>query len=161
MWVPLTAVSFATLAAQYRTEASAFSSLVRNVGGSIGIAIGENVLVRNIQINHAALAEHATPYNPAMSMPAVQHAWNLHTMSGLASLNYEITQQAKMISYIDVFQLLMILTLIRHPSAVAAVEGHAAGYSPDARTRRSTSRSSARYGTRGDRSRRCRRRPRA
>jgi DHA2 family multidrug resistance protein len=115
VWVPLTATSFATLPARLRTEASAFSSLVRNVGGSIGIAIGENVLVRNIQINHASIAEHVSPYNPALSMPSVQHAWNLHTMSGLASLNYEITQQAKMIAYIDVFQLLMIMTVILIP----------------------------------------------
>ncbi|HUB96910.1 MAG TPA: DHA2 family efflux MFS transporter permease subunit [Stellaceae bacterium] len=115
VWVPLSTASFATLPARFRTEASAFSSLVRNVGGSVGIAVGENVLVRNVQINHASLAEHANPFNPMLSIPSVQHAWNLHTTSGLASLNFEITQQAKMIAYNDVFQLLMILTLTLIP----------------------------------------------
>ncbi len=53
VWVPLTAVSFATLPAHLRTEGSAFSALVRNIGGSLGISIGENVLVTSIQTNHA------------------------------------------------------------------------------------------------------------
>ena len=81
VWVPLTAVSFATLPTKLRTEASAFSALVRNIGGSLGIAIGENVLVRAIQTSHASIAAHATPYNPMLQSPRVQHLWNLHTLA--------------------------------------------------------------------------------
>jgi len=111
VWVPLTAVSFATLPGQLRTEASAFSSLVRNIGGSLGISIGESVLATNFQTNHAWIAEHASPYNPMLQLPAVQNTWSLHTLNGLATLNAEITRQAEMIAYIDVFKLLMVLTL--------------------------------------------------
>jgi DHA2 family multidrug resistance protein len=115
VWVPLSTVSFATLPAQYRTEGSAFSSLARNIGGSIGIAVGENELVSNIQVNHAWLAEHATPFNHMLTTPQVQHAWNLHSTAGLAALNGEITRQAAMIGYIDDFKLLMVLTIILIP----------------------------------------------
>jgi DHA2 family multidrug resistance protein len=111
VWVPLTAVSFATLPGQLRTEASAFSSLVRNIGGSLGISIGESVLATNFQTNHAWIAEHANPYNPMLQLPNIQHTWNLHNLTGLATLNAEITRQAEMIAYIDVFKLLMVLTL--------------------------------------------------
>jgi MFS transporter, DHA2 family, multidrug resistance protein len=110
VWVPLSTTSFATLPGHLRTEGSAFSSLIRNIGGSIGIAIGENVLVRGIQKNHAWLAEHASPLNRALDLPNV-HAWSLHSQAGLAALNAEITRQASMIAYIDVFVLLMFLTL--------------------------------------------------
>jgi DHA2 family multidrug resistance protein len=115
VWVPLSTASFATLPARYRTEGSAFNSLVRNVGGSVGIAIGENILVRGIQVSHAALAEQASPFNPMLQVPAVSHAWNLHTPAGLAALNGEITRQATMISYVDVFVLLMVLTIALVP----------------------------------------------
>ncbi len=115
VWVPLTAVSFATLPTKLRTEGSAFSALVRNIGGSLGIAIGENVLVRAIQTNHASIAAHATPYNPMLHLPQVQHLWNLHTLHGLATLNAEITRQAEMIAYIDVFKLLMVVTFATIP----------------------------------------------
>ena len=111
VWVPLSVVSFATLPVNLRTEASAFSSLVRNIGGSLGISIGENVLVTNFQTNHSWIAEHANPYNPMLQLPNIAKSWNLHTLNGLATLNAEITRQAEMIAYIDVFKLLMVLTI--------------------------------------------------
>ena len=89
---------------------------MRNIGGSIGISIGENVLVRSIQTNHAWIAEHANPYNPML-----QHARRRSTRgtctrrAGLAALNAEITRQAAMIAYIDVFKLLMVMTLALIP----------------------------------------------
>jgi DHA2 family multidrug resistance protein len=115
VWVPLSTSSFATLPAALRTEGSAFSSLVRNIGGSIGIAVGENVLVRGIQKNHAWLAEHASPFNPMLNLPGVRDAWSLHSSTGLAALNGEITRQATMIAYLNVFLLLMVLTIAMIP----------------------------------------------
>jgi MFS transporter, DHA2 family, multidrug resistance protein len=115
VWVPLSAASFFTLPVQYRTEGSAFSSLVRNIGGSIGIAIGENVLVRNIQINHSTIAQDANPFNPMMQIPSVHRAWNMTTTPGLEALNGEVTRQASMIAYLDVFKLLMLITLALIP----------------------------------------------
>jgi len=115
VWVPLSAVSFFTLPAHLRTEGSAFSSLTRNIGGSIGIAVGENLLVRNIQINHSSIVQNATPFNPMMQLPSVHHAWNMDTLQGLSALNAEITRQASMIAYLDVFKFLMILTIALIP----------------------------------------------
>ena len=115
VWVPLSTSSFATLPVALRTEGSAFSSLVRNIGGSIGIAVGENVLVRGIQKNHAWLAEHASPFNPMLNLPGVRDAWSLHSSTGLAALNGEITRQATMIAYLNVFVLLMVLTIAMIP----------------------------------------------
>jgi MFS transporter, DHA2 family, multidrug resistance protein len=114
-WVPLSTASFATLPPYLRTEASAFNSLVRNVGGSLGISIGENVFDRSVQTMHASLAEHANPYNPMLHMPNVVSAWNLHTVTGLATLDAEINRQAAMIAYLDVFKLLMIITAAMIP----------------------------------------------
>lgn len=115
VWVPLSVVAFATLPNRYRTEGSAFSSLTRNIGGSLGISIGENVLVTAIQTSHASIATHATPYNLMLQLPNVRSAWDLQTLHGLTMLNAEITRQAEMIAYIDVFRLLMVLTFATMP----------------------------------------------
>ena len=127
LWVPLSTVSFATLAPALRTEGSAFSALVRNIGGSIGISIGENVLVRNIQTNHAWLAEQANPFNKMLKAPDVLGAWNLHSLPGLSALNAEITRQASMIAYIDVFKLLMVITLGLIPLLLLLRDSRSAG----------------------------------
>jgi DHA2 family multidrug resistance protein len=115
IFVPLSALTFATLAPKFRTEAAGIYSLVRNLGSSVGISVVESFLARNIQVNHASLAAHVTPYNHAMHMPQVAQMWNMHTTTGLMTLNEEVTRQASMIAYLDDFKLMMIVTLAAIP----------------------------------------------
>ena len=100
---------------EFRTEAAGIFSLMRNVGGSIGISAVEAFLTRNIQINHADLAERITPFNRALHFPVMEKYWSLHSAAGLASLDHEITRQASMLSYIDDFKLMMFVTLVALP----------------------------------------------
>jgi DHA2 family multidrug resistance protein len=104
VFVPLSAATFATLSPEMRAEGTAIYSLIRNIGSSIGIALVQTLLVRNTQTMHAALTEHVTTVNPALLD-------NLATPQAAAALNNEITRQASMISYVDDFWLMMILTL--------------------------------------------------
>jgi DHA2 family multidrug resistance protein len=104
VFVPLSAATFATLSPQMRAEGTALYSLIRNIGSSIGIALVQTLLVRNTQIAHASLAEHINIANPALDAGTLAG-------SGAAALNAEITRQASMISYVDDYWLMMILTL--------------------------------------------------
>ena len=61
------------------------------------------------------IAEHANPFNPMMQLPNVHALWNTQTAGGIAALNYEVTRQAQMIGYINVFKLLMVITLCLIP----------------------------------------------
>ena len=65
IFVPLSTITFATLAPHYRTEATAMFSLMRNIGSSIGISIMVTLVARNTQINHAVLGESLTPARDA------------------------------------------------------------------------------------------------
>jgi MFS transporter, DHA2 family, multidrug resistance protein len=114
-FVPLSTVAFATLAPLVRTEAAAVFSLVRNMGGSIGISVVETMLDRTSQVSHADLAVNASPYNWALAAPQVRQIWDLHTTSGMAALNAEINRQAAMIGYVDDFELMMVITLAAIP----------------------------------------------
>jgi len=109
VYVPLAAVTFATLSPQYRNEGTAMFSLVRNVGSSVGISAVEALLTRNTQIMHARLAEQLTPYgsNGLHALPQAA----LSTTGGLARLNELVSGQAAMIAYNNDFKLMMLLTL--------------------------------------------------
>jgi DHA2 family multidrug resistance protein len=108
VYVPLAAITFATLSPRYRNEGTALFSLIRNLGSSIGISAVETFLTRGTQTMHARLAEQVTPYGHALS----PHA---STPQGLAMLNHMVTEQAAMIAYNNDFMLMMILTLCAVP----------------------------------------------
>ena len=115
IFAPLSTAAFMTLQPQLRTEGATLYSLVRNIGGSTGISVFQTILSRNIQVNHEQLAAQVTPYNQALTHPAVQAFWNLHTEHGLALLNQEVTRQAVMIAYMDDFKLMSLELLCAIP----------------------------------------------
>jgi DHA2 family multidrug resistance protein len=112
VYVPLAAITFATLAPSYRNEGTAVFSLLRNVGSSIGISVVTTLFTRNTQLMHSRLAEHLTPYADALhgQLPAGQLS-----AQGLAMLNHRVTDQAQMIAYNNDFKMMMLLTLFAIP----------------------------------------------
>jgi DHA2 family multidrug resistance protein len=132
---PLSTLTFATLPAQLRTEAAGLFSLMRNIGASVGISIVETLLARSIQINHAEMAEHVSPYNAMLRALPADSLWSMHTLAGQQMLDNEINRQASMIAYIGDFKFMMLVTLSvvpllfllrnphRHPSREAQLEG--------------------------------------
>lgn len=134
VFVSLSTVTFTTLPAELRTQGTSMYSLVRNLGSSIGISVTGALLVRNTQINHASIAAGITPYNHALQHGAVARFWNPLHQAGAMALNAEITRQATIISYVDDFKLMMVVSmlalplvfLLRTPRAAAMGGGHEA-----------------------------------
>ena len=110
IWVPLSALAFATLAPSMRAEAASVYSLVRNLGQSVGISVVEAIYSHQASVAHGDIAAGVQPSNPAFAggLPA---AMSPATASGIAGLNAEITRQAQMVGYIDVFWLLFVMCL--------------------------------------------------
>jgi DHA2 family multidrug resistance protein len=115
LFVPLTTITFATLAPERRSEGTGLYNLSRNIGSSVGISVVSALLTQNQQINHANIAAYVTPYNPAFSDPAVSQALSPYTAAGRAALDGLVTLQATIISYVDDFKLMMILSLAAIP----------------------------------------------
>jgi DHA2 family multidrug resistance protein len=113
VFVPLSTMAFATLDARFRTDATALFSLVRNIGSSIGISIVSVMLVRSTQTNHAELSAFINPFNPNLlaASPAAAHG----DPAALSQLNGLVNIQSLMISYINDFKLMMIVTLLAIP----------------------------------------------
>jgi len=113
VFTPLSVVTFSTLPRNALTQGTAIFSLMRNVGGSVGISIVEALLVQNTQVVHSRLAEHIRPDNPlAQTLGSPYSLTNIH---GVAALNAEVTRQAQMIAYIDDFHLMVIVILVAAP----------------------------------------------
>jgi DHA2 family multidrug resistance protein len=113
VFVPLSTMAFATIAPKFRTDGTAMFSLVRNMGQGVGISIVMAVLANMMQVNHEELGERLTATSQAVAtqMPTL--------LSGnpqiVSIINGLVTQQAAMLSYLDDFWLMMLLSLSAIP----------------------------------------------
>jgi len=108
-------VTLATLSPEVRAEGAGFSTLVRNIGSSVGISVVNALLTRNTQVNHGAIGQQVTAVNRGFEDAMIARFWDPFTAAGRAALDGVITTQAQIIAYIDDYKLLMIATLAVAP----------------------------------------------
>jgi DHA2 family multidrug resistance protein len=112
VFVPLNTLAFATIAPRLRVDATAFFSLVRNVGQGVGISLVTTVLAHMMQVNSAELASRVTLDSPVVrDFPGMLQG----ATSAIMSLGGLVTQQAAMIGYLDDFWLMAIVTVASAP----------------------------------------------
>ncbi len=119
LFVPITAVAYVGLRPDESNQASALMNVMRNLGGSIGISIVQTLTQQRQQFHQARYVESLSPLNPnyvnglnQMSQ-ALQNAGQSATAAPQQALQQfygHLGQQAGMLSYIDAFRLLMVLT---------------------------------------------------
>jgi DHA2 family multidrug resistance protein len=127
VFTPLSVAAFSTLSRQHLTQGTAIFSLMRNIGGSVGVSIVEALFVENTQVIHSSLIQHIRPDNPLTRAPYLGAIYSLTEPHGVAALNAEVTRQAQMIAYIDNFYFMAViivltlplLLLLRPPSSLA------------------------------------------
>jgi DHA2 family multidrug resistance protein len=112
-YISLMTLSFGTLPISFRSEGTAISALIRNLGQSMGISVGNALLTSNTQIVHSNLAEHIRLDNPIFN--AARFPFDVSGESGLSLLNAMVTRQAAMVGYIDDFWLGMWLSIVATP----------------------------------------------
>jgi len=121
--VPLNILALSTLPRHILTQGTAIRSLMRNLGGSIGISVLVANLAEQTQIVHSRLAEGLRPDNPLAQAPFLAAPFSLATPGGVAALNAEVTRQAAMVAYIDDFRLMMLIALATLPILLLLREG--------------------------------------
>lgn len=115
LFVPLSTISFATLAPHYRNEGTALFSLMRNIGSSIGISLVMTYLAQRLQINHAAYANFITPANQALQLAVQNGALDTSSPAGLMNINSMVNRQASTMAYLQDFRIMMWFTLASLP----------------------------------------------
>jgi DHA2 family multidrug resistance protein len=121
-FVPLNLVALSTLPRHILTQGTAIRSLMRNLGGSIGISVLVSTLAENTQVVHSRLVEPLRPDNPLLQS-YLAAPYSLTNPSGLAALNAEVTRQAAMVGYIDDFKMMMLVALLTLPLLLLLREG--------------------------------------
>ena len=108
-FVPMNTIAYSNLPPGKSNNASSLMNLMRNLGGSVGISVASTMLDRRSQVHHAYLAGHVSHFYP----PFVQHmaVTGGFTQTNILAFFNTVHAQALMLSYLDVFHLLLILCL--------------------------------------------------
>ncbi len=140
LFVPLTTVAMDAIPRERMGNATSLFNLMRNVGGSIGIAVTGTMSERARQVSQSVLGSHVTAYNPASQTLFAQLRAGFigagadgvtATSRAYAALDGMIQRQAAMVSFVGLFQLLGIIffallplvLLMKRPRGRAAPTG--------------------------------------
>jgi DHA2 family multidrug resistance protein len=114
-FVPVNTAAFATLPTHYRGDATAFMSLMRKIGSSVGVSILVGQYIRSAQSNHALLAQHVTPYTETLRLQPLPELWSMSELTGLASLDREVIHQAQFLAYLHDFEWIALFIVLLIP----------------------------------------------
>jgi len=124
VFVPLTTVAMAAIPPAGMNNASSLFNLMRNIGGSVGIAVSATMLARDRQAVGTVLGEHLTIYDQGTRMTLDQITAGLMNagadavtagQQALAMLDGLLARQSAMVSFVTVFRTLGLLFFLFLP----------------------------------------------
>lgn len=120
LFIPVNVVATGPLRRAQIGTATGCLNLMRNVGGSVGIAMVSTFLARRSQVHQAVLVRHFTSENPLLlqDVAGVRRFLYLHGVGwtdslgrALGALYAMVQQQAALLAFADVYSGLMLLAL--------------------------------------------------
>jgi MFS transporter, DHA2 family, multidrug resistance protein len=132
LFIPLTTITNDPIPKERMGNATSIFNLLRNIGGSVGIATSTTLLARRAQIHTAVLGAHVDPYGfvPQAQLQQIAGAFAQRGSDAViagrqaaAAVFGRVQQQAAMMSYNDVFfvmalmfgAMLFLIPLMRKP----------------------------------------------
>lgn len=124
LFIPLTNAAYVGLKPTQTSQASAQLNVFRNLGGTLGISAVQTLLARREQAHQSRLVENLNPLNPYFTSATQQAQTQLQGAIGapaaqqgaLANIYQSVSQQATMLSYIDMFWVLAIFVAVIFPT---------------------------------------------
>jgi DHA2 family multidrug resistance protein len=124
LFVPLTTISMDAIPREKMGNATSLFNLMRNIGGSIGIAVTGTLLARHSQVTVNTLGANVTAYDPASQTMLFQLRAAFiaagsdaatATTRAYAALFGMLQRQATMVSFVGIFQLLGVMFIALVP----------------------------------------------
>jgi DHA2 family multidrug resistance protein len=122
VFVPLMTIGMGTLRNEQMANGSGIFNLMRNLGGSVGIALTNTFVSRGIQSHYSNFIPHVTVYDPVYRQQTQMLQSGLTPLTGAPQAAHQaegllqgiLLQQAAAMSYIDIFRwtALMLMLLI-------------------------------------------------
>jgi MFS transporter, DHA2 family, multidrug resistance protein len=131
-FIPLTTLTMSSVAREEMGNATSIFNLVRNLGGSFGVAFVTTMLARRQQYHQSHMVGNLTPYDTQYQAAVQQGADALQMkgleatqaqQGGLANIYQELVRQASMLSFNDAFYLVFIIMLCMLPLVLIMRQG--------------------------------------
>ena len=120
LFIPLMATSMSGIAKEKMGNATSIYNLMRNIGGSFGIATMTTFLARRNQVHQNQLVSHVTAYNPSIRnmLRGLQGWFQINGYSSLdagkkamGAIYGMVQQQAAMLSFVEAFWVMGVIFL--------------------------------------------------
>jgi len=118
MLIPATTLLYSSLPQNLRVDGAVVLALNYNIASSIGVALAVTVLARTAQVNQAELAINVTPANELFRFSEFANV-DFDSVASLSGIHAEVSQQALMVAYVNVFWAALIFALICAPLPLA------------------------------------------
>jgi DHA2 family multidrug resistance protein len=113
IFVPLTTATMGHLRQDQIGNGTGLFNLMRNIGGSVGIAFVATIIARDAQVHQAMMVSHLTPFDPAYRQAVAGIKAGLSHYSGNATAGVqalqivynELLQQARLWAFVDNFRI--------------------------------------------------------
>jgi MFS transporter, DHA2 family, multidrug resistance protein len=124
LFIPITTLSLSTLKGQQIGQGAAFTGMMRQLGGSFGVAVITTFLARQNDVHRSALVTHLDRTDPVVlnrvhmmqqSFIAKGYSADNALKAAYKALEGMVMKQASVLSYMDVFLYLGIMFLICIP----------------------------------------------
>jgi len=121
LFVPVNMLGTTQLPRAQMGSATGAMNLMRNVGGSVGIAMVSTFVARRAQVHQTMLGQHLTPDNPLLYQAAIGLSHSLHLPAAcpadgaalaLAALYRILQQQSFLLAITDVYAGLTVLAIV-------------------------------------------------
>ncbi len=124
LFVPITTLSLSTLKGREIGEGAAFTGMMRQLGGSFGIAIITTLIARLNQVHRVNLISHLDSTSYAVQQRVTQlqqglmskgYSFNESLNKAYKILEFNVMKQSSVLTYIDIFNYLGLLFLFCIP----------------------------------------------
>jgi DHA2 family multidrug resistance protein len=119
-FIPLTTLTMSSVRKEDMGNASAIYNLLRNLGGSFGVAFVTTMLSRRAQLHQSRLVDHLTPFDLNCQIATQQGSQLLQyqgiesassPQGGLAVIYEQLLRQASMLSFNDAFFMTSVIMI--------------------------------------------------
>jgi DHA2 family multidrug resistance protein len=132
LFIPLTTMTMSSIRKEDMGNATAIFNLLRNLGGSFGVAFITTMLARRAQFHQGHLVEHLTAFdrNFQEAVPRISQLMQgrgffpqISDQGGLGVIYHQVIRQASMLSFNDAFYLLSVMMMLVLPLVLLMKKG--------------------------------------
>jgi DHA2 family multidrug resistance protein len=124
LFIPITTLSLSTLKGRQIGDGAAFTGMMRQLGGSFGVAVIITFMANRLVLHETNIGTHLNRFDPAVQarIDAMQHAFmakgkpaNIALQDAYQAMQGSVLKQASVLSYMDVFLYIGLMFLICIP----------------------------------------------